>query len=221
MKTRPARPAGPSTPPNPDAAPEKSRGKNKWMKNLGTIFSALVLALFIRAFVVEAYEIPSGSMKNTLLVGDRILVNKFIYGVKSPFFDHTLIKGQSPRRGDMVVFRFPKDPDVDFIKRVVALAGDVIEIKGKTVYVNGQIQDQPYARFVAQAPEKRKNFGPMRIPPGHLFVMGDNRDFSYDSRFWGLLDMRDVKGKAFMVLWSWDGDHFAPRLDRFGRFLDS
>ena len=177
------------------------------------ILIALLLALFIRTFVVQAFKIPSGSMLNTLLIGDHILVNKFIYGIKNPFTDNTLIPVKKPERGDIVVFKYPINPAQDYIKRVIGTEGDKIEIKNKKVYVNGQPQDESYTIFsdkkiLPPGEPNRDNMGPTIVPENSLFVMGDNRDNSYDSRFWKFVDLKAVKGKAFIFYWSWDKKKF-------------
>ena len=150
-------------------------------------------------------------MKNTLQIGDHILVNKFIYGVKLPFTSTTIIPYKNPRRGDIVVFKFKEDPKKDFIKRTIGVPGDVIEIRNKELYVNKKHLEQDYAIYtdlhiIPKAMQPRDNFGP--VPEDSIFVMGDNRDHSYDSRFWGFVDLKDVKGKAFIIYWSWDKENF-------------
>ncbi len=206
-----------------EEAPAERKGKLR--ENVEAILVAVVLALFIRTFVVQAFKIPSGSMKNTLLIGDHILVNKFIYGVKLPFVDVTVIPISAPERGDIVVFRFPLEPDKDFIKRVVAVAGDEVSIHNKKLYVNGELQEDPHAIFtdprVIQARiQPRDNFGPVTVPGNAIFVMGDNRDNSHDGRFWGFVDLKDVRGKAFIIYWSWDSDEFGVRWRRLGHLLE-
>lgn len=205
-----------------DAAPKK---KGALRENIEAIVVAVILALFIRTFVVQAFKIPSGSMKDTLLIGDHILVNKFIYGIKAPFMHKTIIPITNPQRGDIIVFEFPEDPSKDFIKRVIGLPGDVIEIRNKKLFVNGNavkdshsIHKDPKIYSARQQP--RDNFGPITVPPGKLFVMGDNRDFSYDSRFWGFVDLVAVKGKAFIIYWSWDKQDFSVRWGRLGELLE-
>jgi signal peptidase I len=188
------------------------------------ILIALLLALFIRTFVVQAFKIPSGSMQNTLLIGDHILVNKFIYGVKNPFNDNTLIPLKQPARRDIVVFKYPVNPTQDYIKRVIGVQGDTIEIKNKKVYVNGEPQEEPYAMFLDNNilpanVQVRDNMGPITVPENSLFVMGDNRDNSYDSRFWKFVNLKSVKGKAFILYWSWDKEHFAVRWNRIGNLV--
>ena len=207
-------------------APEKetTARKSSLRENIEAILIAIVLALFIRTFVVQAFKIPSGSMKETLKIGDHILVNKFIYGVKVPFTDRTLVPVSDPGRGDIVVFRFPEDPDKDFIKRVVGVAGDTIEIRDKQVFRNGAPAEYEQAiytdpREIPEGVQPRDNFGPVTVPAHSLFVMGDNRDHSYDSRFWGFVDLAAVKGKAFIIYWSWDSENFGVRWSRIGDFL--
>lgn len=184
------------------------------------IIVAIILALFIRSFVVQAFKIPSGSMLPTLQIGDHLLVNKFIYGVKLPMLGTVLIPWKSPARDDVVVFRFPKDRSIDYIKRVVAVAGDTVEVKNKQLYINGVAVSSPHAHFTSNDIMKpsvgpRDNMGPVKVPEGKIFVMGDNRDNSYDSRFWGFVDLKDVLGKAFILYWSWNLDEPLLSVDRF------
>ena len=201
-------------------------------ENIEAVLVAVLLALFIRTFAVQAFKIPSGSMKQTLLIGDHILVNKFIYGVKIPFSKTTIIPVKKPKQGDIVVFKFPQDPEKDFIKRVVGVAGDKLEIRNKQVWVNNIKADSDFAQFTdsfivpgcppgikQDAPCRKDNFGPIKVPENKLFVMGDNRDQSYDSRFWGFVDLKAVNGKAFIIYWSWDNDNFGIRWKRVGRIL--
>ncbi|SMC83543.1 signal peptidase I Serine peptidase. MEROPS family S26A [Desulfocicer vacuolatum DSM 3385] len=202
------------------------KNKGALRENVEAILIAIVLALFIRTFVVQAFKIPSGSMKNTLLIGDHILVSKFIYGIKVPFTDgYTLIPLKDPKRGDIVVFKYPEDPDKDFIKRVVGVGGDTVEIKNKKLYVNDQLQDH-HAFAIYKDPHvippkfsTRDNLPKITVPENSLFVMGDNRDNSHDSRFWGFVDLKAVKGKAFIIYWSWNSDEFGVRWNRLGHFL--
>jgi signal peptidase I len=198
--------------------------KGKLRENIEALVIAVILALFIRAFIVQAFKIPSGSMKNTLLVGDYILVNKFIYGVKVPFTDMTVIPVKEPKRGDIIVFKFPLDTSKDFIKRVVGVAGDTVEIRSKKVYVNGEPQNddftihtKPYVLSAQVQP--RDNFGPVTVPEGKLFMMGDNRDESNDSRYWGFVDLSAVRGKAIIIYWSWDKLDFGVRWNRLGHLI--
>jgi len=164
-------------------------------------------------------------MKPTLLVGDHILVNKFIYGVKIPFTNITLVPVKEPKRGDIVVFKFPEDPKKDFIKRVIAVSGDTVQIRNKEVYINDKPIEDPYGTHIDPhtIPGKlrpRDNLDPVTVPPNALFVMGDNRDHSYDSRFWGFVKLSSVKGKAFIIYWSWDKENLGVRWKRLGRLMN-
>lgn len=188
------------------------------------IVIALILALFIRTFVVQAFKIPSGSMIPTLLIGDHLLVNKFIYGIKNPFTGSTWISLGTPEQEDIIVFKYPENPDQDFIKRVIGVGGDRIEIKNKKVFVNGKLIDIEGAvnldpQIVRGKTPPRDNYGPVTVPENHLFVMGDNRDNSHDSRFWGFVNTREVKGKAFIIYWSWNKEKFAVRWSRLGDLI--
>lgn len=163
-------------------------------------------------------------MLETLLIGDHILVNKFIYGIKNPFTGSTWISITEPERGDVIVFKFPRNPSQDFIKRVVGVAGDKIEIIDKKLYVNGEKLEIPGANFKdneIRPPEfgPRDNFGPEIVPENAVFVLGDNRDNSLDSRFWGFVDLKAVRGKAFMLYWSWNSDEFSVRWKRLGSMI--
>lgn len=168
---------------------------------------AIILAILIRALFVQAFKIPSSSMEPTLLVGDHILVNKFVYGIRIPFTDGRWPKFKEPKAGDVIVFTYPVEREKDFIKRAVAVEGDTVEIRDKRLYVNGKEQVNPHAvyrsRDVLRSDQSpRDNKGPVKVPPGHLFVMGDNRDFSHDSRWWGFVPVQDVKGEAFLIYYS-------------------
>jgi signal peptidase I len=168
---------------------------------------AILLALFIRTFVVQAFKIPSGSMEPTLLIGDHILVNKFIYGIKLPFIQKTVVPLSKPERDDVIVFIYPVDKKKDFIKRVIGLPGDRLEIVNKKIYINGSLYEDKYGFHSSGVregnPEQTNRFGPVSVPENHYFVMGDNRDHSYDSRYWGFVPAESVKGKAFIIYWSW------------------
>ena len=178
--------------------------KKVWREYFDAILIALVLALIIRAFVMQAYQIPSGSMLNTLLVGDRLLVSKLSYDVKIPFTNISIVETGSPEFGDVIVFEYPVDPEQDFIKRVVGLPGDTIEMRNKIFFRNGQIVNEPYVRHCDPGISyQRDNFGPLTIPEGKYFVMGDNRDNSADSRAWKYVDRGQIRGKAWRMYWSW------------------
>lgn len=189
------------------------------------IVTALVLALLIRAYVVQAFKIPSGSMIPTLVVGDHILVNKMIYGTKLPFSDRKVLAFREPRGGDIIVFKFPKDPKRDFIKRIMAVGGDVIVSRDRIIYVNGKPVEEPYAQHTDSLirPARygpRDNFGPIVVPEGKYFMMGDNREQSEDSRFWGFVDAEHIRGKAMIIYWSWDKQKYLPRLGRMARTVE-
>jgi signal peptidase I len=185
---------------------------------------ALIITLFLRAFVIQAFRIPSESMKDTLLVGDFLFVNKFEYGAKIPFTHVRLPGVRQPRRGDVIVFQFPQDPSKDFIKRCVATGGETVEIKNKQVSVNGVALNEPYTihsdpTVKPAGYDYRDNYGPYTVPPGELFMMGDNRDNSNDSRYWGTLEMDLVKWRAMFLYWSWDGGKNWPRWNRIMRMI--
>lgn len=207
----------------------------EYIKSIGI---AILIALFIRAYIVQAFKIPSASMIPTLLIGDHLLVNKFIYGITLPFSEKKILVFETPKRGDIIVFKYPEDPKKDFIKRVIAVEGEVIEGKNKKVYVNGVELEEPYIRHTdlsihPRELDPRDNFGPIKVPQGKVFVMGDNRDQSYDSRFWGFdrekkafcsknscfVDLKDIKGKALIIYWSWDNESHKPRLGRIGKII--
>jgi len=190
-----------------------------------SIVIAIILALIIRTFVVQAFKIPSGSMEDTLAIGDHILVSKFIYGSKIPFTDKRFLKIRDPKRGDVIVFEYPEDPSKDFIKRVIGTPGDVIEERDKKIFINGQLYVNPHEvhkemEIVPREQNPRDNFGPVKVPEGSYFVMGDNRDRSYDSRFWGFVKNPKIKGLAFIKYWSWDSGKFRVRWGSIGRLID-
>jgi len=182
---------------------------------------AILLALTVRTFVVQAFKIPSGSMIPTLSIGDHILVNKFVYGIKMPFTDWVMVPISQPKRGDVIVFKYPEDESKDFIKRVVGLPGDVVEVRDKAVYVNDKLADTSRTQHTDPTvhQDRRDNFGPVTVPPGAYFVMGDNRDQSLDSRFWGFVKEQKIRGKAFLIYWSWDGADSWVRWSRIGRMI--
>jgi signal peptidase I len=198
--------------------------KSKLQEYIEAIILAILIAFFIRTFVIQAYKIPSGSMKPTLLVGDHILVSKFNYGIKIPFVRSTLIPTGSPHRGDIVVFIYPEDRSKDFIKRLIGLPGDTVEIRDKQIILNGQPYSDTHGvnvdpAIIPGAVQPRDNFGPVKVPEGSYFVMGDNRDESYDSRFWGFVGERDILGKALIIYWSWNQDDHDVRWKRLGSIL--
>ena len=231
-------------------AEEAPGGKSTFREYAEAIVIALLLALFVRSFVVQAFKIPSGSMEESLLIGDHILVSKFLYWVREP------------KRGDIIVFRYPRDESRDFIKRVVGLPGETVMVRGRSIYVNCPAPEEPsrcaplrepYAVFKpdgeAEGPER--NWGPRMVPPGHLLVLGDNRNNSQDGRFWGFLRMGEqlgrmrlrlgdfnldlpfpcslwpgacwddkIRGVAFIIYWSWNGERGTVRWNRLGKTID-
>jgi signal peptidase I len=202
---------------SPEAGPGRAPFKKSVVREyLESIVVAVILALFIRTFVVQAFKIPTGSMETNLLIGDHLLVNKMVYSPSwSPVEDRLLPK-KGIRRGHVVVFKYPQEPARDFIKRVIGLPGETVEIRNKVVYIDGKPLDEGgYVHFLeppldAGDPEfgvrgdDRDNYGPQQVPPGQLFVLGDNRDNSKDSRFWGFLPEDQVKGRALLVYWSYE-----------------
>uniref|UniRef100_A0A7V4G8H2 Signal peptidase I n=1 Tax=Desulfobacca acetoxidans TaxID=60893 RepID=A0A7V4G8H2_9BACT len=227
----------------PGAAPAQGaqKKKSKWQEYGESLFIALALALVIRAFLVQAFSIPSGSMEPTLLIGDYLLVNKLAYGVRNPFTNKIWISWGVPQRGDVVVFIFTTDSgkpyikqpedspyrddrqyreEKDYIKRVIGLPGDRIQIVNKKVFINGEPYVTPQAvnkhdEIIPAGDQPRDNFGPVTVPPGHYFVMGDNRDHSLDSRFWGFVSLEAMRGRAFIIYFSWNaqpGETLLPAL---------
>jgi signal peptidase I len=177
-----------------------------------SIVIAVILALFVRTWIVQAFKIPTGSMENNLLIGDHLLVNKFVFGPTASSVGRTLLPVRDIRRGDVIVFKYPDEPDRDFIKRVIGLPGETLELRAKKVYIDGQPLDEPYVHFLEPASDSqettsfdvRERYGPVRVPEGQYFVMGDNRDNSQDSRYWGFLPRNYVKGRALMIYWSYE-----------------
>lgn len=216
--------------------PQRSEAR-EWIE---AIIIAFLLALVLRTFIIQAYKIPSGSMEQTLLIGDHLMVDKVAYGLRMPdsLFGFTPFAGEIPyghylfgfgkvHRGDVVVFVFPLDPTKDFIKRVIAIGGDTIAVKNGQVWLNGELQHNPHARWDVPANERspyspRDNFGPFKVPPGRFFMMGDNRDHSYDSRFWGTISRNAIEGRAMFIYWSWGSGAnsvFGIRWDRIGKVI--
>jgi signal peptidase I len=191
--------------------PDKKDVAMEWAKS---IVIALILALITRATVVQAFRIPTGSMKDTLLVGDFLLVNKFLYGSRIPFTDIRLPKVRDPKVGDVIVFDHPTEHK-DYIKRCIGVPGDVIEIRNDVVYRNGKALDEPYKKLSGYV-GPMSNYGPVKVPKGHLFMLGDNRHNSKDSRSWGMLDEKYIKGKAMVIYFSWDNEKHFPRFGRIG-----
>ena len=230
------------------SVPRKKSAAREWGE---AILVAVVLALVIRTFVIQAFKIPSGSMLETLQIGDHLLVNKMTRGtiVEIPLTRITLFhvpRLREPQRGEILVFQFPRDLSRDFIKRVIGLPGEVLAVRDKRVYVNGGLLEEPYVIYRGGRPaaspapatlrmaanpfpacgareggyvQERDDYGPCRVPEGHLFMMGDNRDQSEDSRTWGPLPTELIRGKAFLIYWSWDRERFLPRWSRIGTLV--
>jgi signal peptidase I len=179
-----------------------------------SIVIAVILALFVRTWVVQAFKIPTGSMENNLLIGDHLLVNKFVFAPSAGRLEHAIMPEREIERGDVIVFKYPEEPERDFIKRVIGLPGETVELRNKKVYVNGRPLDEPYVHFLEPASnaqevtsfDVRERYGPVTVPPDRYFVMGDNRDNSQDSRYWGFLPRSYVKGEALMIYWSYESD---------------
>jgi signal peptidase I len=219
----------------PTNRPEGGTGRKGKVREYAEAFAvALLIALVVRTLVIQAFKIPSSSMEDTLLIGDHIFVNKFLYGYHIPFTKGRILRFHAPERGDIIVFVFPEDTSKDFIKRVIGVPGDTVEIRRKRVFVNGSALSEPYVRYadgdgIDGVIRARDDMPPVKIPPGKLFVLGDNRDRSYDSRFWGFVDMDAVIGKAmfiyFSIDWSsgvrWTEVWRYPELVRWSRIGDA
>jgi signal peptidase I len=182
---------------------------------------ALCLALIIRSFVIQAFHIPSSSMVPTFLEGDRVLVTKFSFGVRNPFTNQVLFGSGLPQRGDVVIFKYPKDPSTDFVKRVIGLPGERVELINGRIKINDQFIDDPYGHYDNPYHLGSRDFGPITVPENQYFMMGDNRDYSNDSRVWDCVDASLLRGKAWRLYWSWDSSSELPlfkrlRLDRLG-----
>ena len=179
------------------------------------IVLAVALALFVRTFFIQAFRIPSESMEDTLLVGDFLFANKLIYGPKLPLVDWRLPAIREPKPGDIIIFKYPVDPKVDYIKRCVAVEGQTVELVDNKLYVDGVLQDEEFTKYVfGSRPDRR--FGPFKVPEGHIFMMGDNRDNSADSRAWGPVDKKLVSGKAMFIYFSWNPNAHSVRFSRIG-----
>ena len=216
------------------AAADESEKKSTIREYYEALLIAIVFVNFARIFAFQAFKIPSGSMEDNLKIGDHIIVNKFIYGPQVPAL-RGLVPLRDVRRGDVVVFRYPEQPEVDFVKRVVALPGETILIRDKKVFIDGKQLDEPYVvfddervypagPFLPEPYRSRDQFGPFTLPPGQYFAMGDNRDHSHDSRYWGTVPRSLIKGRAFMVYWSFDmrpaqGTSARERLEELGKVV--
>ena len=209
-----------------EAAPEYR--KSTIREYFESICIAVILALFVRTFVVQAYKIPTGSMENNLLIGDHLLVNKFVFAPTRTGFEDAVLPIDPIRRGDILVFKYPEDPNRDFVKRTIGLPGETVELRNKAVYINGKPLEESYVRFLFGAEpdaggiadfDVRRNYGPVTVPADHYFMMGDNRDNSQDSRYWGFMPRSYVKGKALFVYFSFGEDSSGPGGIRWSRLL--
>lgn len=175
-----------------------------------SIVIAVILALFVRTWVVQAFKIPTGSMEQNLLIGDHLLVNKFVYAPTASAIERVLMPIGEIQRGDVLVFKYPEEPERDFIKRVIGLPGETIELRRSRVLINGEPIEEPYLALMRPdgrlPPDIRGTYGPTVVPDGHLFMMGDNRGDSQDSRYWGPLPLGYVKGRAFVLYWSYESE---------------
>ena len=219
IQTRPEAPV-------PVAAPAvKARRKSLFREYAEAIVIAILLALVIRQLAVQAFTIPSGSMMDTLLIGDYILVNKFLFGPEIPFTDKHLPGLRDPEHGDIIVFKYPNDESRDFIKRIIAVGGDTVQVRDNRVTLNGKLLDEPYVipGSFRSTPSTHCGYlygcDPLVVPPGSYFVMGDNRDNSQDSRYWGFVKREKIRGKAFLIYWSWNGENHWLRWRRLGMYL--
>jgi len=211
----------------PEATPTPYR-KSTAREYFESICVAVILALFVRTFVVQAFKIPTGSMENNLLIGDHLLVNKFAYAPTATRIEDVLLPIDPVRRGDIIVFKYPEDPERDFIKRVIGLPGETVELRNKKVYIDGKPIDEPYVQYLFTPSDEegpfdfdvRMKYGPVTVPAGQYFMMGDNRDNSQDSRYWGFMPAEYVKGRALFVYFSFgeEGSNFLTSI-RWNRIL--
>ncbi len=198
---------------NPATGAKKKSKLREYVEVVGT---ALALALVVRALIIQSYHIPSGSMKDTLLIGDFLFANKFIYGAKVPFTDWSLPKIRDPKPGDIVIFKSPEDRKTDLIKRCIAVEGQTVALKGTHLFIDGVERPESYAKYDLGG---GRDFGPFLVPPGRIICFGDNRDHSYDSRFWGPLDKKLLRGKALFLYLSLDYEKHWIRFKRIGDLI--
>ena len=217
--------------------------KDKIIKEIKSLIWAIVIVIILRAFVVQAYKIPSGSMIPTLVVGDHLLAGKFTYGIKIPYMDVKFFQWRKPKKGEIVIFEFPLDPSKDFVKRVVGTEGDTVEMKAGVLYINGKkipvkyVSEYDYNDTAGNREhckkleedlfnhkhyilwcrgyEDMRDYGPYVVPKNSIFVMGDNRDHSNDSRFWGPVPLVKVKGTPWIVYFPWDSSSGTINFKRF------
>ena len=204
--------AATKTAPPPKAVAAEPYVKSTLREYFESVCVAVILALFVRTFVVQAFKSPTGSMENNLLIGDHLLVNKLIFAPTLTSFERAILPSDPIKRGDIIVFKYPEDPERDYIKRVIGLPGDTLELRGKELTVNGKVLNEPYVHFLFgdalpgspdySDQDVRRKYGPVTVTPDHYFMMGDNRDNSQDSRYWGFMPRSYVKGKALFVYFS-------------------
>jgi signal peptidase I len=207
--------------------------KSVFREYFESLVVAVLLALFVRTFVFQAFKIPTGSMEQNLLIGDHLIVNKMTFAPTASSLERVILPGRDIERGDIIVFKYPEEPDRDFIKRVIGLPGDRLEVRRQRVYINDEAIDEPYVRHT-EAPAApvetttgitnlRQEYGPVTVPDGQYFMMGDNRDNSEDSRYWGFLPKSYVKGQALFIYFSFDDGEPLTNLVggvRWSRLLD-
>jgi signal peptidase I len=175
---------------------------------------AVILALFVRTWVFQAFKIPTGSMEQNLLIGDHLIVNKMIFAPTMTGLERAILPGRQIRRGDVIVFKYPVEPDRDFVKRVIGLPGERLELHRKKIFINGKALEERYVQFLEppstdgppHVDDLREEYGPVTVPAGQYFMMGDNRDNSQDSRFWGFMPLSYVKGQALFIYFSLEDD---------------
>jgi signal peptidase I len=195
-----------------------TKKKSKFREYVEIVVTALILALIVRALIIQSYHIPSGSMEKTILPGDFIFANKFIYGAKVPFVNLRFPKVRDPKPGDIVIFKFPGDQKTDYIKRCIAVEGQTVELKGTHLFINGVEKPEIGPKY-KDGEAGRRDFGPYTVPKGHILVFGDNRDNSYDSRYWGPLDKKLLRGKALFIYFSIDYNKHWIRFSRIGDII--
>ena len=195
---------------------DQPKPKSGVQEVLEAVGIAILIVFIIQTFIIRAFRIPSGSMEDTLLVGDFLLANKFVYGAQLPWINVRVPGLRDPRPGDIVIFRCPDDLKKDYIKRCIAVGGQTVEIRNKTVYVDSRPQKLPPLgkhidpRVAPADIDPRDNYGPVVVPRNHFFCMGDNRDNSRDSRYWGFLPKKLLRGKAMVLYFSWESDPEVP-----------
>ncbi len=197
---------------------KEAQPKSKFREYVEIVVTAVVLALIVRALIVQSYHIPSESMEDTLLKGDFLFASKFIYGAKVPMTDYRLPAFSDPKQGDIIIFKYPRDGKTDYIKRCVAVEGQTVEVRGKVLKIDGVVMEESYTKHI-RGGRVLSNYGPRTVPKGHIFVMGDNRDNSSDSREWGMLDRKHVMGKALFIYFSVQKEWPWVRVTRIGDII--